>query len=231
MPERKISGPADALDEIRQLYNHAPCGLHSLDKDDVFVRVNDTELRWLGYERDELIGRMKISDLLACNSIRTAEDHFARFKSQGSVLDIELRLVRKDGSILPVLLSATAIRDLQGRYVMSRSVITELERTAADVPALKRAAAERERLIGELQEALARVKLLSGLLPICAGCKKIRDEQGSWQQMEIYIRAHSEASFSHGMCPECAEQFGWTAHEHAYPEAERMQAAHSGRQA
>ncbi len=64
--------------------------------------------------------------------------------------------------------------------------------------------AERERLIAELQEALAKVKLLSGFLPICASCKKIRDDKGYWQQIELYIREHSEAEFSHGICPDCA---------------------------
>ena len=63
---------------------------------------------------------------------------------------------------------------------------------------------EREKLLGDLQEALARVKLLSGLLPICAGCKSIRDEEGYWHQVEAYIRDHSEADFSHSVCPRCA---------------------------
>ncbi len=66
--------------------------------------------------------------------------------------------------------------------------------------------AERERLIGELQGALAKVKLLSGFLPICASCKKIRDDRGYWQQVEEYIRDHSEAEFTHGICPECAKK-------------------------
>lgn len=57
---------------------------------------------------------------------------------------------------------------------------------------------------GELQDALSKVKLLGGLLPICASCKKIRDDKGYWQQIEAYIRDHSEAEFSHGICPECA---------------------------
>ncbi len=65
---------------------------------------------------------------------------------------------------------------------------------------------ERERLISELQEALSKVKQLSGYLPICASCKKIRDDQGYWQQIEAYIRDHSEAEFSHGICPECAKR-------------------------
>jgi hypothetical protein len=80
---------------------------------------------------------------------------------------------------------------------------------ATDVTPLKQAAAEREGLIRDLQEALDRVKLLSGLLPICAGCKMIRDEQGTWQSLEFYIGAHSEAEFTHGMCPQCSQKFGW----------------------
>lgn len=72
--------------------------------------------------------------------------------------------------------------------------------------AAKRHEEEREKLINELQEALAKVKLLSGLLPICASCKKIRDDNGYWNQIESYIRDHSEAEFSHGLCPECAEK-------------------------
>jgi hypothetical protein len=55
----------------------------------------------------------------------------------------------------------------------------------------------------ELQEALDRVKRLSGLLPICASCKKIRDDEGYWQQVDVYIKEHSEADFSHGICPDC----------------------------
>ncbi len=66
--------------------------------------------------------------------------------------------------------------------------------------------AEKETLIADLQEALARVRLLSGLLPICASCKKIRDDQGYWNQIESYVRDHSEAKFSHGICPECANK-------------------------
>ena len=70
----------------------------------------------------------------------------------------------------------------------------------------KQAEKEREQLINELQEALANVKTLSGLLPICANCKKIRDDKGYWNQIEGYIQTHSEAKFSHSMCPECSDE-------------------------
>jgi len=66
---------------------------------------------------------------------------------------------------------------------------------------------QRERLILDLQEALAKVKTLSGLLPICSYCKKIRDDKGYWNQIESYIRDHSEAEFSHSICRECAKKY------------------------
>lgn len=70
----------------------------------------------------------------------------------------------------------------------------------------KRAQIEKDNLIVELKDALRKVKALSGLLPICASCKKIRDDKGYWNQIEAYIRDHSEAEFSHGMCPECLKK-------------------------
>ena len=85
--------------------------------------------------------------------------------------------------------------------------ILELERSLREAnERSERAETVRERLIEELQEALARVKTLSGLLPICASCKKIRDDKGYWNQIETYIEAHSEADFSHSICPECARK-------------------------
>ena len=82
--------------------------------------------------------------------------------------------------------------------LLVRSILYAIER--------KRMAAEREELVQELQAALAKVKLLSGFLPICCSCKKIRDDQGYWQQIESYISAHSDAEFSHGLCEECAKK-------------------------
>jgi len=65
---------------------------------------------------------------------------------------------------------------------------------------------EKERLIDELQEAVSNINTLSGLLPICSHCKKIRDDQGYWNQLESYIHKHSQAKFSHGICPDCAAE-------------------------
>jgi PAS domain S-box-containing protein len=65
---------------------------------------------------------------------------------------------------------------------------------------------KREKLYQELKDALGKVKVLSGMLPICASCKKVRDDKGYWKQIESYIQDHSEAEFSHGICPECARK-------------------------
>jgi hypothetical protein len=86
-----------------------------------------------------------------------------------------------------------------------------------DITAHRRSEAERERLIGELQETLAHVKTLHGLLPICASCKKIRDDHGYWSQIEAYVENHTEALFTHGICPDCAKK--------ALPEANDERAA------
>lgn len=75
-----------------------------------------------------------------------------------------------------------------------------------DITKRKNAEVERERLIRELRDALAHVRTLRGLIPICAWCKKIRNDRGYWEQLEAYIKNHSEADFTHGMCPDCARE-------------------------
>ena len=89
---------------------------------------------------------------------------------------------------------------LKGGLVLALAAVMAL---AADVTERKRAATERERLITELRNALAEVTRLSGLLPICANCKKIRDDKGYWTQVEAYLGQRANVSFSHGICPEC----------------------------
>jgi YesN/AraC family two-component response regulator len=109
------------------------------------------------------------------------------------------------------------------RYILKpvdhEKLFTALRQCAALVTMerdAKRHHEEREQLVRELREALARVKQLSGLLPICSHCKRIRKADGGWQQIEVYIRDHAEVDFSHGICPNCIEKY--------YPKQwERMQ--------
>jgi PAS domain S-box-containing protein len=119
--------------EIHDLYNHAPCGYHSLDRTGLFVKINDTELEWLGYCREDVIGKMHFYDFLTPEGLETFNEKFPRFMTEGVAQGLEFDLVRKDGTILPVLLSATAIKDRQGNYIMSRSVVYDItERKRAE---------------------------------------------------------------------------------------------------
>ncbi len=77
---------------------------------------------------------------------------------------------------------------------------------ARDISRRKQVEMEKEKLILELKEAMSKIKTLSGLLPICSSCKKIRNDKGYWDQLEAYISSHSEAHFSHSICPECAKK-------------------------
>lgn len=112
--------------EIEDLYDHAPCGYHSLDENGLFTRINHTELEWLGYSRDEVVGKMRLPDLLTPAGVQLFQETFPALKQAGHVHDVELKVKRKDGTLLPVLVSSTAIYDASGRYVSSRSTLFDL---------------------------------------------------------------------------------------------------------
>ena len=112
---------------------------------------------------------------------------------------MEMEMLCKDGSTMWTEVKASALRNDNGEPI-------EVMGIARDITERKQTQDEREKLIRELQEAVNKIKTLSGLLPICASCKKIQNHKGQWEPMEVYIRDHSEAEFSHGICPECAEK-------------------------
>ncbi len=111
--------------EIEDLYDHAPCGYHSVDENGMIVRVNQTELDWFGRKREEMIGK-RISDFFTPASQEVMRKSFERFKKEGSVQGLEFEIVRKDGTIFPVLLNGTAIYDESGKFIMSRSVLIDI---------------------------------------------------------------------------------------------------------
>lgn len=158
----------------------------------IIVGVNAAAGNMLGAPRDEILGTV-------CHqSICGAEKGQCPITDLGERFDnAEQTLLTAKGEKVSILKTAVSVT-LAGREHLLESFL--------DITDRKRAEEERERLIRELQEALAKVKTLSGLLPICASCKKIRDDQGYWQQIEEYIQEHSNAEFSHSVCPECARK-------------------------
>jgi len=114
-----------SMTETADLYNNAPCGYHSLDRDGCFVQINDTELNWLGYQRSELLGQPFVT-LLTAESQAKFQTQFTQFVEQGQLKNLELEIICKDGSMLPVNLNSTAIRNASGSFIMSRASLFDL---------------------------------------------------------------------------------------------------------
>ncbi|MFB2918758.1 PAS domain S-box protein [Aerosakkonema funiforme] len=128
--------------KIPTLYNSVPYGYHSLDENGIFIAINDTELIWLGYSRDEVIGKLKFADLLAPESVLTFAENFNIFKQKGWAKDLEFQMIRKDGTVLPVLLSAVGIKDAMGNFVATHSTmfdITDRKRAELELHRVNRA--------------------------------------------------------------------------------------------
>ncbi len=179
---------------MRSILQTTVDGFWEIDSNGRIVEVNQAYCTLSGYDKNEIIG-MHISDLEAIELPEETAVHFQRIISNGSDI-FETWHRRKDGSVFPLEVSVTFIDSKGGRMICFCRNLTERK-------AIER---ERENLISELKGALAQVKMLSGLLPICSHCKKIRDDKGYWNQIESYIHEHSEADFSHGICPECARK-------------------------
>ncbi len=127
----------NAYHELDDLYDNAPCGYHSLGPDGTIIRMNATELQWLGYTRDEIIGKRNFRSLLTNESAELFEKEFPRFKESGHVRDLEFEMQRSDGTTLWVLLNASAVYDINGAMMQTRSTVTDIT--------------ERKRIDGELE--------------------------------------------------------------------------------
>ena len=183
--------------KYRTLLENIPERIFLKDRNSVYISCN------YNYAHDLKISPSEISGMTDYDFYpeEIAEKYRAddkRIMETGEKEDIEENYIL-DGSEHIVHTLKTPVIDDKGNIAAILGVFR-------DITARKLAEAERDRLIGELQEALANVKQLSGLLPICASCKKIRNDQGYWTQIETYISEHSEALFSHAICPECGKK-------------------------
>lgn len=161
--------------------------------------VNDQFCRISKYSRQELIGKDHRIVNSGFHSKEFFRDLWATIGS-GKVWKGEIRNRARDGSIYWVQATIVPFMGPNGRptqYVAIRTEITDR----------KQAEEDRERLIADLSGALAEVRTLSGLLPICAMCKKVRDDDGNWNSLEAYVAKRTQAQFSHGCCPSCAVKF------------------------
>lgn len=129
LEHRVLERTGEALD----LYNNAPCGYHSLGPNGIILQVNDTELKWFGYRRDEVEGSLRMPAFLAPEESRRFEEYFEAFILSGDIRTCEFEAQRKDGTTFSVLITASAIRDPNGRFLRTRSTMVDItERKEAE---------------------------------------------------------------------------------------------------
>lgn len=162
-----------------------------------FYYVSPSALRITGYSAQEIMDMGQPSlDMVHPEDRHILAQEFAQPLEERGAEEFEYRILHKDGHAVWVHHVCQPVVGPDGAFRGRRISIRDISRR-------KTAEQERDRLIDELRQALSHVKTLRGLLPICASCKKIRDDQGYWQHLECYIQEHSEAEFTHGICPEC----------------------------
>ena len=165
--------------------------------DGTYRYVNNAFATGVGKSLDEIIGH-KIWDVFEKNE---ADKRFAIIKkvfAEGKTEEIEVRVPQSTGDTFYL----TTVKPILNDWGEVETVIC----TSKNITKRKLAEDALKKERDKLMKALKEIKTLSGLLPICASCKKIRDDKGYWNQMEGYIQQHSDAQFSHGMCPDCAKK-------------------------
>ena len=173
-----------------------------LSKDYKVLWANEAALRQTGLEMKELIGNYCYKATHGRETICESPDDpcpVCELLETGEPRTEVHEHVDKSGTKMIVEVSAYPVKDEAGEIVRFVHI-------AKDITERSKLAQEREKLISELQDALAEIRTLKGIIPICASCKKIRNDTGFWEQIEAYISRHSEAEFSHGVCPECAQK-------------------------
>ena len=181
---------------LRSYFEFPVAGIAITSLDMGWLEVNPALCDMLGYSQQELSG-MTWDELTHPDDLAADVAQFERvLASEINTYAIEKRFIRKNGDVFWTTLSVSCVRKPGGSVDYMVALLQ-------DITIRKQLEEEREKLIIDLQKALSEVKKLSGFLPICSSCKKIRDDKGYWSEVERYIGEHSEAQFSHGICPDC----------------------------
>lgn len=187
-----------AMQYLAAIVDSSEDAIYGKTLDSVIVSWNPAAERIYGYSAEEIIGRSMVP-LFPLNRRDELLDIIATIRRGETLCIPDTERLHKSGKKIPISLTVSPIKNIHGEIIGASTI-------SRDISAQKQAVYERDQLIERLSAAASQVRTLNGMLPICASCKRIRDDKGYWQQVETYISGHSAASFTHGVCPQCAEK-------------------------
>jgi PAS domain S-box-containing protein len=198
---QELENTARESDELfHHAFDDAPIGMVLITTRGRFLKANRALCEMVGYSETELLGK----DFQSITHPDDLEKNLSLIRAtlagKHAMYQMEKRYFHKNGETIFARLNASLIREPDGT---PHYFITQIE----NISEIKKREAEREKLIVELRTALARVKTLTGLIPVCGWCKKVRSDQGYWQTVEQYMHEQTAATFTHGVCPDCATKF------------------------
>lgn len=197
---RRLNRRAEgAMQYLAAIVESSEDAIYGKDLDSVVASWNPAAERLFGYSAEEIIGRSTV-ELFPADRRDELVDILACVQRGETTTIPDTERLHKDGQLIPVSVTVSPIKDTQGQIIGAATI-------ARDIRRQKQADQERLQLNQRLFAANNQVRTLSGMLPICASCKRIRDDQGYWEQVETYISKHSEVIFSHSLCPECAAEY------------------------
>jgi len=184
--DRELEDVRDSERKFRKIFELSPEAIVILDKRGRVLESNDRVFDWLGYRPAEFLGQhmLTLPFLPWRSKLRVMRKFRARMRGE-DVPPYELEFRTRSGGAAFGVVTATPVRTHRGSIVADLVMIS-------DITAQK--------------EAQEEIRRLTGLLPICAQCKKIRDDKGYWSRVEAYIEEHSDVQFTHGICPDCAKE-------------------------
>lgn len=204
--ESELEWAEDTLRETQKYYQRLVEGLgddfliysHKLDGTITYVSPGIESI--FGVSKEEIIGSNWMKKVnWESRDLERAGKNINDMVSGIEYRRIEMSFRHPDGKQRTVFISPHPIKNIDGSVVSIEGIVE-------DITDRKRVEEEREKLIKELQAALNEIKTLRGILPLCSFCKKVRDDKGYWEQVDVYIHKHSQADISHSICPDCAKE-------------------------
>lgn len=206
--ERELKAAADrrkrqraegAMHYLAAIVESSDDAIYGKNLDGIIVSWNPAAERIYGYSAEEIIGK----SITVLFPPRRAEELLEIMSAvrRGEIVSLQdTERLHKSEKVIPISVTISPIKDEQGNVIGASAI-------ARDISRLKQMEWERQELIKTLTAKANDVHTLAGMLPICAACKRIRNDQGYWQMVEEYISEHSDTVFSHGLCPECIKQY------------------------